>query len=83
MRNKRNFQHLLGQIEAVQASFVQFIRNSQLTEGERKILEAKIEESKRLFEQTRTFLNQEDEVYATPSMTPPPQSQYGINSGRF
>jgi len=31
----------------------------------------------------RTYLNQEDEVYNTPRMTPPPTGQYGINSGRF
>lgn len=80
MRNKRNFQKVLGDIEAIQQSFIQFIRNTQLTEGERTILENQINASKQAFEQMRTFLNQEEEVYNTPTMRAP---QHQINSGRF
>lgn len=83
MRNKALVQTSLGQIEAIQQSFIQFVRNSQLAEGERVFLERQIEASKQAFDQIRTYLNQEEEVYNTPRMTPPPQNQYGINSGRF
>lgn len=80
MRNKRNFQKVLGDIESIQQSFIQFIRNTQLTEGERVILENQINASKQAFDQIRTFLNQEEEVYNTPMMKSP---QHQINSGRF
>jgi hypothetical protein len=80
MRNKRNFQKVLGDIESIQQSFIQFIRNTQLTEGERTVLENQINASKQAFEQMRTFLNQEEEVYNTPMMKAP---QHQINSGRF
>ena len=80
MRNKRNFQKVLGDIESIQQSFIQFIRNSQLTEGERIVLENQINASKQAFEQMRTFLNQEEEVYNTPVLNAP---QHQINSGRF
>jgi len=83
MRNKANVQTSLGQIEAIQQSFIQFIRNSQLADGERVFLEKQMDASKQAFEQIRTYLNQEEEVYTTPRMQPPPQNQYGINSGRF
>jgi hypothetical protein len=39
MRNKRHVQLTLGQIEAVQQSFIQFIRNTSLADGERVFLE--------------------------------------------
>ena len=58
MRNKRHVQLTLGQIEAVQQSFIQFIRNTSLADGERVFLEKQIEVSKQSFEQIRTFLNQ-------------------------
>jgi len=80
MRNKRNVQRTLGEIEAIQSSFIQFIRNTKLTEGERTILERQMDASKQAFEQMRTFLNQEDEEYNTPVLKAP---QYNINSGRF
>jgi uncharacterized membrane protein YgaE (UPF0421/DUF939 family) len=84
MRNKRHVQLTLGQIEAVQQSFIQFIRNTSLSEGERVFLEKQIEVSKQAFEQIRTYLNQEEEEYNTASF-PNPQDNinYGIKSGRF
>jgi uncharacterized membrane protein YgaE (UPF0421/DUF939 family) len=84
MRNKKHVQLTLGQIEAVQQSFIQFIRNTSLSEGERIFLEKQIEVSKQAFEQIRTFLNQEEEEYNTASF-PNPQDNinYGIKSGRF
>lgn len=84
MRNKRNVQHVLGQIEAVQQSFIQFIRNTPITDSERVFLEKQIDVSKQAFEQIRTFLNQEEEEYNTASF-PNPQNNidYGIKSGRF
>jgi len=63
MRNKRHVQQTLGQIEAIQQSFIQFIRNTRISEQERQFLEKQIEESKRAFEQIRTYLNQEQEVW--------------------
>ena len=84
MRNKRHVQLTLGQIEAVQQSFIQFIRNSSLAEGERVFLEKQIEVSKQAFEQIRTFLNQEEEEYNAASFPNPQQNfDYGIQSGRF
>ena len=71
MRNKRHVQLTLGQIEAVQQSFIQFIRNSALAEDERLFLEKQIEVSKQAFEQIRTFLNQEEEEYNTASFSNP------------
>ena len=65
MRNKRHVQLTLGQIEAVQQSFIQFIRNTSLADGERVFLEKQIEVSKQAFDQIRTFLNQEEEEYNT------------------
>ena len=43
MRNKRHVQLTLGQIEAVQQSFIQFIRNTSLADGERVFLEKQID----------------------------------------
>ena len=63
MRNKRHVQQTLSQIEAIQQSFIQFIRNSRISEQERQFLDKQIEASKRSFEQIRTYLNQEDEVW--------------------
>ena len=63
MRNKRHVQQTLGQIEAIQQSLIQFIRNTRISEQERIFLEKQIEESKRSFEQIRTYLNQEEEVW--------------------
>ena len=84
MRNKRHVQLTLGQIEAVQQSFIQFIRNTSLADGERVFLEKQIEVSKQAFEQIRTFLNQEEEEYNTTSFPNPQQNiDYGIQSGRF
>jgi hypothetical protein len=84
MRNKRHVQLTLGQIEAVQQSFIQFIRNTSLAEDERVFLEKQIEVSKQAFEQVRTFLNQEEEEYSPASFPNPQQNiDYGIQSGRF
>jgi hypothetical protein len=83
MRNKAHYQQLVGQLETIQQSFIQFIKNSNLTDGERQFLDRQVEMSRQTFEQMRTFLNQEEEVYTTPSMPKPPTNQYGIQSGRF
>jgi len=83
MRNKRNFQKVLGDIEAIQQSFIQFIRNTQITEGERAVLENQINASKQAFEQMRTFLNQEEEQHNTVQFPAPPSNNYGVGSGRF
>jgi len=63
MRNKHHVQQTLSQIESIQQSFIQFIRNTRISEQERQFLEKQIEESKRAFEQIRTYLNQEEEVW--------------------
>jgi hypothetical protein len=63
MRNKRHVQQTLGQIETIQQSFIQFIRNTRISEQERLFLDKQISESQRLFEQIRTYLNQEEEVW--------------------
>jgi hypothetical protein len=63
MRNKRHVQQTLSQIEAIQQSFIQFIRNTRISEQERQFLDKQIEESKQSFEQIRTYLNQEDETW--------------------
>jgi hypothetical protein len=63
MRNKRHVQQTLSDIETIQQSFIQFIRNTRISEQERVFLEKQIEASKRSFEQIRTYLNQEDEVW--------------------
>ena len=63
MRNKRHVQQTLSQIEAIQQSFIQFIRNTRISEQERQFLDKQIEESKQAFEQIRTYLNQEDETW--------------------
>ena len=77
MRNKNHVQTTLGRIEAIQQSFIQFIRNTPLTEEERMYLERQIELSKQEFDQMRTWLNQEEEVY---NQSP---ANYGVKSGRF
>ena len=84
MRNKRHVQQVLGEIEAIQQSFIQFIRNTSISNEERVFLEKQIENSKRSFDQIRTFLSQEEEEYNTASF-PNPQNNidYGIKSGRF
>ena len=84
MRNKRHVQQVLGEIEAIQQSFIQFIRNTSISNDERVFLEKQIENSRRSFDQIRTFLNQEEEEYNTASF-PNPQNNidYGITSGRF
>jgi hypothetical protein len=61
MRNKTHIQRSLGEIESIQQSFIQFIRNTRISEQERQFLDKQIEESKRLFDQIRTYLNQEPE----------------------
>ena len=61
MRNKRHIQQTLSQIETVQQSFIQFIKNSRISEQERVFLDKQIEISKQSFEQIRTYLNQEEE----------------------
>jgi molybdate-binding protein len=63
MRNKTHIQHTLSQIESIQQSFIQFIRNSQLSEGERAFLDKQIEASKQAFDQMRTYISQEEDVY--------------------
>lgn len=83
MRNKSHVQTVVGQIETIQQTFIQFIRNSQLSESERVFLERQIEGSKQAFDQMRTYLSQEEDVYTTPMAPKPPTNQYGIQSGRF
>jgi hypothetical protein len=63
MRNKRHVQQTLSQIETIQQSFIQFIKNSRISEQERQFLEKQIEASKQSFEQIKTYLNQEEEVW--------------------
>jgi hypothetical protein len=63
MRNKRNIQQSLVVIEAIQQSLIQFIRNVPLEEKERHFLERQIEESKRAFDQVRTYINQEEDDF--------------------
>jgi hypothetical protein len=63
MRNKRNIQQSLVVIEAIQQSLIQFVRNVPLEEKERHFLERQIEESKRAFDQVRTYINQEEDDF--------------------
>jgi len=63
MRNKHHVQQTLSQIETIQQSFIQFIKNSRISEQERQFLEKQIEASKQSFEQMKTYLNQEEEVW--------------------
>ena len=63
MRNKRHIQQSLLVIEAIQQSLIQFIRNVPLEEQERHFLEKQIDESKRGFDQIRTYLNQEEDDF--------------------
>lgn len=63
MRNKRHIQQSLVVIEAIQQSLIQFIRNVPLEEQERHFLEKQIEESKRAFDQVRTYINQEEDDF--------------------
>ena len=59
MRNKRHVQQTLGQIEAINQSFIQFIRNTAMTEQERHFFDKQIIEAQKLFEQARTYVSQE------------------------
>jgi hypothetical protein len=63
MRNKRHIQQSLLVIEAIQQSLIQFIRNVPLEEQERHFLEKQIDESKRGFDQIRTYINQEEDDF--------------------
>jgi hypothetical protein len=63
MRNKRNIQQSLVVIEAIQQSLIQFIRNVPLEEKERHFLEKQIDESKRAFDQVRTYISQEEDDF--------------------
>ena len=63
MRNKRHIQQSLLVIEAIQQSLIQFIRNVPLKEQERHFLEKQIDESKRGFDQIRTYINQEEDDF--------------------
>ena len=63
MRNKRHIQQSLLVIEAIQQSLIQFIRNVPLEEQERHFLEKQINESKRGFDQIRTYINQEEDDF--------------------
>ena len=45
MRNKKLVQRHLSDIESIQQSFIQFIRNSSLTEQERESLKLLIDRS--------------------------------------
>jgi hypothetical protein len=63
MRNKRHIQQSLVVLEAIQQSLIQFIRNVPLEEQERHFLEKQIEESKRAFDQVRTYINQEEDDF--------------------
>jgi hypothetical protein len=63
MRNKRYIQQSLVVLEAIQQSLIQFIRNVPLEEQERHFLEKQIEESKRAFDQIRTYINQEEDDF--------------------
>ena len=63
MRNKKLVQRHLSDIESIQQSFIQFIRNSSLTEQERESLKLLIDRSKHQFEQIRSYLNQERDQF--------------------
>jgi hypothetical protein len=63
MRNKRHIQQSLVVLEAIQQSLIQFIRNVPLEEQERHFLEKQIEESKRAFDQVRTYISQEEDDF--------------------
>ena len=63
MRNKKLVQRHLSDIESIQQSFIQFIRNSSLTDSERKSLELLMDRSKHQFEQIRSYLNQERDEF--------------------
>jgi hypothetical protein len=63
MRNKRHIQQSLVVLEAIQQSLIQFIRNVPLEEQERHFLEKQIEESKRAFDQIRTYISQEEDDF--------------------
>lgn len=61
MRNKTNILRVMSDIEAIQQSLIQFIRNTSITDGERLFLDKQIDHSRNAFEQIRTYLNQEEE----------------------
>lgn len=63
MRNKKLVQRHLSDIESIQQSFIQFIRNSSLTDSERTSLELLMDRSKQQFEQIRSYLNQERDQF--------------------
>ena len=63
MRNKRHIQQSLVVLEAIQQSLIQFIRNVPLEDQERHFLEKQIEESKRAFDQVRTYISQEEDDF--------------------
>lgn len=63
MKNKTHLQQTLIVIEAIQQSLIQFIRNTPISEQERHFLEKQIEESKRAFDQARTYINQEEDDF--------------------
>lgn len=63
MRNKKLVQRHLSDIESVQQSFIQFIRNTPVTESERESLKLLMDKSKHLFSQIRSYLNQEKDQF--------------------
>jgi hypothetical protein len=63
MRNKKHLQQTLVVIESIQQSLIQFIRNTPISDQERHFLERQIEESRRAFDQARTYINQEEDDF--------------------
>jgi hypothetical protein len=61
MRNKTNIFRTLNDIETIQQSLIQFIRNIPMTDNERHFLDKQINHSNQAFEQIKTYLNQEEE----------------------
>ena len=63
MRNKLHIQRELVALEAITKSFIQFIRNTPLTEKERHFLEQQMSKSDRAFNQVRMYLEQEEDTW--------------------
>jgi hypothetical protein len=63
MRNKKLVQRHLSDIESIQQSFIQFVRNSSLSTSERETMKLLIDKSKHQFAQIRSYLNQERDEF--------------------
>lgn len=63
MRNKKLIQRHLSNIESIQQSFIQFVRNSNLDKSERETMKLLIDRSKHQFSQIRSYLNQERDEF--------------------